>query len=160
MNYSTIRRKISIPSVSLNRHLRENILLELREMYTGKCTKAHGYFIDVISLERIVGNVITTATCSNIFDVIFKCKTLLPKIGMKLPCEVCMVMEDGIFVEYDSFLNVLIPKRNLLQSKYAYDIDIDSYTRGDEVINRGSEIIVEIVDLKYDDCKFDCIGTS
>ena len=75
-----LERKICIDSEYIDKNIRNNILLKIKEITNNECSKSEGYFLNIIKIICIKDNYISP-NCENIFIVEFEAETLKPDIG-------------------------------------------------------------------------------
>ena len=153
-----LERKICIDSEYIDKNIRNNILLKIKEITNNECSKSEGYFLNIIKIICIKDNYISP-NCENIFIVEFEAETLKPDIGTKFIGEVCMIFPGGVFLNIKNKLKVLIPSGTLTN----YDFNqinncfINKIHKKKE-INVKDELTVIISGSKYSKKNFSCFG--
>ncbi len=147
-----ITRSIEIESKYLDWKLRDHILDKLRDVLIGDCSKDDGYILSVTRLVRIDDNYISLANSVATFVVTFEAETLKPIKGSIVDGKVSLIISQGIFVEVQEYLKILIPSDKMEEQKY--DPDLLSFGN----IKQGMEIRIVIEEIKYEKKKFICIG--
>lgn len=158
MSVISIIKKISIDSEYLNKDINENILKKLREIFKDECTKENGYYLDILSIKKILDNYISS-NCENIFEIEFEAETLKPEPGKSFKGEVCMIFSGGIFVNIKNKLKVLIPFSTL--NLYDFDQQKNCFInkKSKNEIKQGTVLDVLISGTKYTKRNFSCFGT-
>lgn len=154
MSKVVIKKNICIEPEYLNENILENIHKKISEKFLNKCDQEHGYIIKIYSKIEIVKNVISNTSSGVFFTVKFGIKCLKPIVGNKYKGVVCMIFSNGIFVEVEEKLKILIPNNKMKKYKYVNDI----YTDGKEKIREGVEVYLEIEMIRYEKQNFNCIG--
>ena len=87
------------------------------------------------------------------FKVNCTTKMLLPTIGKKINCNVDMIFQHGIFAGFEN-LKVLVPVSML--NKWEYEENV--FKKNQQTIKVGDNILIEITEIRYENCKYSCIG--
>jgi DNA-directed RNA polymerase subunit E'/Rpb7 len=151
-----INKKISIESQYLNKNIKDNILKKLKEMLKDECTKENGYFIDIIRINKIKDNYISS-NCENIFDIEFEAEILKPEKDKIFEGDICMIFSGGIFVNIKNKIKVLIPLNSL--TEYSFNSKNNSFIKNKKELKQGDIIYVLISGTKYNKKNFSCFGT-
>lgn len=154
MSKVVIQKNICIDPEYLNENILDNIHKKICEKFLNKCDQEHGYIIKIYPRIEIVKNVISNTSSGVFFTVKFGIKCLKPVLGNKYKGIVCMVFPNGIFVEVEEKLKILIPNNKMKKYKYINDI----YTDNKEKICQGVEVELEIEMIRYEKQNFNCIG--
>lgn len=126
----------------------------------GKCDQTYGYILGVEDGIKIKNNTVSSASDGVFFTVEFKIKALKPKIGDEFKGTVCMVFEQGIFVEVENKMKVLIPTEKMTGFKYSKSKErFKSTGAPKKYISRGDGITVILDKIKYENQNFSCIGS-
>ena len=73
---------------------------KIRKKYIDTCSEKNGYILDILSFDNIVHSGINDCNNNLFFKVNCKVKTLLPKIGKKIKCDIDMIFQHGIFTGF------------------------------------------------------------
>lgn len=151
-----IRRNICINHKNLDSNYKKHLLEKINILTKDECSKKYGHIIEILEIVKIIDNKISSAKANIIFDVIFKAKVLKPIKNKYYDANVCMITEDGIFLEVLNKINILIPKSDLSE----YEIKDDRYIHKNtkKSIKYGDIIKVCIRDTKYSNKNFSSIG--
>lgn len=162
-----IDQKISIEARYLDSNLLSHIFNRIRELYEKKCLKKYGYILEIQELISVKNNVISAATSCAIFDVSFQARTLKPEKGDQFTGIVFLCLEIGLLVDIldtktkNEIMRILIPEKRL--KGYIFDNVASIYHQklNDKIltIEPGMNINVIIEQIKYEKCKFHCIGS-
>lgn len=155
MDYKVIQKKIAIYPNCLNKDIDQHIYDKLRLLFDNSCSKEHGYILnidrDIKVLENEVGIGGTT-----MFMVEIKVKTLKPFVDQVVEGSVCGVYEEGILIDVEGKMNVLIRSDRL--ENYTYCKYDESFVHGKKKIEKGDKLWVKIKQIKYDKNSYKCIG--
>ena len=158
MSIINITKKISIESEYLNKNLCENILKKLKEIFKNECTKDNGYYLDILSVKKIIDNYISS-NCENIFEIEFEAEVLKPEAGKTFEGELCMIFSGGIFINIKNKLKVLIPISTLNNFDFEQSKNCFINKNNKDEIKQSSVLSVLITGTKYTKRNFSCFGT-
>lgn len=149
------KKKINLPIdfIHLNKGI-NNIILDKLHKLKGSCSKEDGYIVDIKNDINIIDNVISRATNKIIFEIEYYIEHIIPEKGIEIECEVCLIFNYGILVNYKKNIKILIPNKYLTEYKY----DEGSFIKGKYIINKGDIIKVKLLDFKYENREYSCIG--
>ena len=151
-----ITHKVSIEPMYLDSNIKDHILNKLKKTMTGKCTLNNGYIIEVKRIVNIGENRIGCAKSLIIFNVTYEAEILKPQKGQCIRGKVCMIFQNGIFVDVCGKMKVLIPIASM--KEYTYSSIENSFKSSNNTIVTGVDINIEIVMTKYEKKQFSCIG--
>ena len=155
-----IEKNVGIHPKYLNVNIKKHILDAIRIDISNKCTKEHGYILEIHAIEKIVSQYVERANSEIIFHVTCSADILKPREGMNIEGKVCMIYKDGIFLTIMDKQNMLIPKSNL--SEFTYN-DLEKIyehsTKADFKIKSGDFINAVITAVGYKNNKYSCFGT-
>jgi len=153
---TTIERRVCIEPQFLDSNIMQHLFDKLKRSVQNECTKEYGYIIKVESIIEISDNWISSANSDIVFNVVFEAETLKPEIGLQLQGNVCMIFPNGILLDIQNKLKFLVP----LESLKGYELNSVGmcYEKGGTKINKGDELTVEVVEIKYKDRSFMCFG--
>jgi len=155
METIVLQKKISSHPRDFNDKLIDNIYEKLKSNYVGKCKQRYGYIVSIEPSIEINENKITEDGYI-MFTVNVNTKVFKPKVGDVLEGVVCMILEDGLFVQIVKNMNVLIPKDTL---DLTYNKSDDTFGDDENVISKGDKINIKIGQIKYDKTGFIIIGS-
>jgi len=144
---------IEIEPKYMTSSIHETILKKIQNKYVNTCSEKNGYVLDITEYNRILFSGINDCNGNLFFKVECKTNMLLPTIGKKIDCNVDMIFQHGIFAGFKN-LKVLVPAGTLSRWKY----DTDKFKKGKQTISVGDNISVEITEIRYENCKYSCIG--
>ena len=156
----SIKKRICLPYKYLNSDLKGHILKYIKNNLQGDCTKEYGYITDIKCNENeleIIDHEISRISSDLLFTVSFKADTINPQKGDEVTGNVCMIYEDGIFVNVQDRLKILVPSSNLLE--YEYDEDKNCFKNETSEINIGNEVKVLIEASMFNKRKINCFGS-
>jgi DNA-directed RNA polymerase subunit E'/Rpb7 len=156
MEILILQKKVSLPSCYLNQDYKQSLYNKLNMLLKNKCTKEHGYVVNINPDLKILDNSINS-NCMTLFTIEFSLETLKPYKNQILEGHVCMIFDQGIFVEIQGKMKVLIPASKYV-GKYKYVIEDNVFSHNDMVIKEGDIISVKIELINYDKKGFNCIG--
>jgi DNA-directed RNA polymerase subunit E'/Rpb7 len=153
-----IKEKIGIEPKYFNGDIESHIYEKLKKTRKGTCTMNNGYILDIVKLIKIGENIITSANSWVIFEVFYEAITLKPYKGLVLSGEICMVFSQGVFVDIQGKMQILIPDYSLISHNFKYDESKGIFSNSSTILTKGGEVNVEITMVKYEKRKFGCIG--
>jgi len=119
------------------------------------CSKTYGYVNEITSPIKILSNTIIEDGFVE-FVVQYKANIYKPKSGDILSCQVCLILDLGIFVIYQDKFKILIPEGKLKDA--GYKLVQDRYVKKKKSIDKDDNINVKINMVRYNNNTFDCIG--
>jgi DNA-directed RNA polymerase subunit E'/Rpb7 len=157
MSRITIDKKIYLEPKYLDSKLVSHIYKILQEQMVGKCDQNYGYILKIYESLNIIGNTVASASSGVFFNVRFDIKTLKPKIGGIYQGTVCMVFQEGIFVEVSNKMKILIRIDKMNDYKYSKSKNI--FKKNDKTISKDDTVEILIEMIKYEKQNFNCIGS-
>ena len=155
-NVVKIERKICVESKFLSRDLKNYIFTKLKESVINECSKEYGYFLNIIKLNEIKDNYISS-NCENIFIIVFEAETLKPEVGKVFEGTVCMIFSGGIFINIQNKIKVLIPVSSI--QDYEYNNTKKCFEKKSRTIKENDILSVMISGTKYSKQTYSCFGT-
>lgn len=149
-----IKQKVSIDSKYLDKNIRSHILTKLKKHLEGTCTKENGYILRVNRITDLGENIISPETFRVVFNVKYEVDLLKPVEGLEISGIVCMVFRQGILVNINDIMQVLVPHSNM--EGYLFN-DICFSSDGYD-ISEKDVVSIRITKFKYEENKFSCIG--
>jgi len=146
-----IKRRVYLEPKYLDSNIRQHMLEEIKRITAQECSKEYGY---ILSVNRIVNMVNDNGT---IFTVTFEANTLKPEPGKQMTGIVCMVYNDGIFIDIANKQKMLVPAVTL--TGYEFDSELSSYVGDEHTITKGDELDVIVTATKYSNGQFSCFGS-
>jgi hypothetical protein len=128
----------------------KEVLLRLyKEKFEEKSNK-EGYIISINAVRSI-----KSAKLSNNNEIIVvsecNCNIIKPEKGLELSCKIDMIHVNGIFVNMRG-IKMLIPNSD------DYNYNNEYFIYKEDTYKIGDEIMVEIVNVRYDKFVYTCIG--
>lgn len=152
-----ITRNVCLDPRFLNQNYMAHLLKKLEIATNEECSKEYGYILGITKITKVVGNYISPANSDIVFRLIFEATILKPEVGNTISGVVCMIFEDGIFVDIGGKLNILVPVSSL--PGYELSSLLTHYSKGDKKIGVDDKIDVVIEAVKYDKKEFKCLGS-
>ena len=146
---------IEVEPMYMTSNIHNVIISKIKEKYINTCSEKNGYILDILKINHI--NISGINDCSGylFFKVDCEIQMLLPTIGKKIDCGVDMIFQHGIFSGFKN-LKVLIPINTL--ENWIHDHSGNTFKKGNKKISLKDTIPVEITDIRYENCKYSCIG--
>lgn len=146
---------IEVEPMYMTSNIHQVILSKIKEKYINTCSEKNGYVLDILKINHINISGINDCSSNLFFKVDCEIQMLLPTIGKKIDCNVDMIFQHGIFSGFKN-LKVLIPINTL--EHWVHDHSGNTFKKGKKKINLKDTIPVEITDIRYENCKYSCIG--
>ena len=156
MEIVTLVRRICLHSQYLDKDLQHHLLQELIKTTRNECGKEYGHLISVKKINKIMNHKIGRVNGDNVFTVEFDVLVLHPIVDTELPGVVCMVYQDGIFVNILEKQKMLIPATSLKMYKFNGELSI--YESHAHSIGVGDDVEVVVTASQYSDGCFSCLG--
>jgi DNA-directed RNA polymerase subunit E'/Rpb7 len=157
-----ITRRVVLDAKYLNQNLMYHLLQKIRDITKNECSKLNGYILNINKLSQIIDNSISSANSDIVFTVEFDADTLKPEVGNVLTGMVCMMCENGVFLDIHEGFKVLIPVNGLngfIMNENEKNEEEKYFTRNEnEEIVMGDELKVEISGVKYSKQLFHVYG--
>jgi len=150
-----LRRKFCMKPNLFDTNLETHLFNKINNVLTGFCTKSYGYVISINPEFNIIDNEVS-ANGSILFDVEFTANTLKPKVGQVLEGKVCMIFNNGIFVEVEGKMKVLIPSNRI--ENMSFNQTSETFDNENTSIHLGDVIKLQIYQLRYHKRGFKIIG--
>jgi len=131
------------------------ILSNLKQKYINTCSEKNGYILDILKSNYIQLSGINDCSGNLFFKVNCEIQILLPIIGKKIKCCIDMIFQHGIFAGFKN-LKVLIPINTLKNWKHNHTENI--FEKDKKKLKVGDIITINISDIRYENCKYSCIG--
>ena len=148
MHVNTVLELLLEPKY-LDDNIRYHIIRLLNEKYKYMSEKI-GYILDVITIKELIkrevddkGNVNMTMLCV--------CDVIKPVLNEIVGCAVDMIHINGLFVNFNG-IKMLVSKNGNFEVR-----DKRCYTKN-RVIDIGDMVDVEIINIRYDNKQYSCIG--
>ena len=151
-----ITRDIRLAPQFIDQFIMKHLYTVLIDKITNTCSRQFGHIIKINNIISIEDQYIDRFHSDIHFIVKFEATTLLPTPGLETTGEICMVYEDGIFVNIQSLQKLLIPSCTL--SDYNFNASENYFSNGVVILNKNKIITIKITDSKYQDGKFSCLG--
>lgn len=150
-------RRICLPPKFLDSNIPQHISEILKKDLQGKCDQEYGYILKVYDNIHILDNTVSNTGAGVYYHVKFGLKVLKPKIGETYTGTVCMIFPNGIFVEVQDKMKVLIPVNKM--GDYKYNKSKNVFATDRQTISTGCTVEMRIDLIKYERQNFNCIGT-
>lgn len=158
----TYKTKTLIQEVTIRNFTDKDIVDTIYDNVKNKiqntCKKDTGYITEIVSIDDIISNKISSINSDIIFKVKVTLKMLKPEKEKIYKGNVCMIFQKGIFIDIDNVFKVLITC-NFLEN-YTFNNFTNSYINNEtkEEINLGDNISVKLLGIKYSKNMFNCFG--
>ena len=149
-----ICKNITIEPKYLGKNINKTIQEKIQE-YDGTCKEEYGYIVKIYPKFRILENKIGPEGIV-MLKVEISVSVFKPQNGDVFIGEVCMILENGLFVGIYDDVKVLVSKNKM--KRYKYDSDTNTYRYGKKVINVGDKVKIKIEMSRYDCKGFEYIG--
>ena len=149
-----LRRQICVKPEYINSMIFEQLLYELKSLCVNECSKDVGYIMNVIKIIKIIDNYINMDS-NVVFDIKFEAEVLVPKNDKVFQGQVCMIFEEGIFVDIMNKMKILIPATSLTD----YVFNKNMFIKGKSVIKENNTVTIKIIAFQYNNQEFNCFGT-
>lgn len=146
---------IEVEPMYMTSNIYDAILSKIREKYINTCSEKDGYILDISKINHIEISGINDCSNHLFFKVDCEIQILFPTIGKKIDCGVDMIFQHGIFSGFKN-LKVLIPINTL--ENWTHEHSSNIFKNGKKQISLKDTIPVEITDIRYENCKYSCIG--
>lgn len=80
----------------------------LREKHTQKCTKEHGFIIDVFCISKLSTGIISYVTGNIMYKLNYTVKTFLPEMGTECDGKIIMIISYGMLLHIHNFIGVVV----------------------------------------------------
>lgn len=136
-----LNRSIIVEPKMFDENLENRLKELLAEKIVGSCDYKDGI---ILSVENILNysHKFWNATSEYIFFINFEGKTLKPVIGDVFMMKIKKIFPAGVFGTIEGSIDVFVPSGNLKGG----------------VLEENDEVLIEIVNVRYEKGKFDCIG--
>ena len=123
-----IERKIILPASALGPDLSDHVAKVIESMEGSICTQKSGYIIRVIGDIALSTPLISNSNSEVYVTAQFEAETLLPIVGREIKGTIWKIFSEGIFLEVESVLKVLIPSATI--PGYVYSADESKFNDG------------------------------
>ncbi len=157
MTRYTLKTSFVVEPMYLDQNIKQVVETKLREHVIGTCDRSRGYIEDVIEIVEY-DNYISNATSQVIYVVIYTAECVKPSIGDKVLARVLNISSDGIFCLIYDKCRTLIPMTKL-HDRYSRTVTKEGTIESKEdVIRVGDNILVEIINTRFDNKQYSCIA--
>lgn len=156
MNTIILNKKICLEPEYLDNNFESHLLEKLNKVNKNECTKEYGYILNINKIIKIQDNYIAPANSNIIFNLKVEASVLKPEKDVEVEGNVCMIFNNGIFIEVIKNLKVLVLKSSL--DGYKFDQQNLEYIKNKKVIRNGTKLKVKISGVKYEKKTFCCFG--
>ena len=140
-----------------NNDWKSTLAEKTKKKYLG-CTNSYGYIIKITKISNDIETIFDSNSVSIRCNITFEVKRIKPEKNKKLNCNVNMIFNHGIFAEIDDKIKILIPDHTLKTDGYQFDKTDNVYNGNNTTIKKHDKIVIEIIDIRYNNNKYDCIG--
>lgn len=157
MNSMKVSEKICIEPRFFSQNLKEKITEKLNGKLCNNCNQKYGYITSIHDLEIVDNEILDDGQVA--FEVHFLVDTVKPSPGDMFEGKVCMLFDNGVFINVQDKFNVLIPI-NVLEG-YKYDKMnncFKSNKKKGKSICENDTLSVKINNVQFSDQKFSCLG--
>ena len=155
MEQILIKNIIELSPNKIDSNIYESLEQQLIEKFKGTCSKENGYILDIVKINKIIGNTISNTSGNVVFNIQYTCNNLKPEIGKIIDFKVIQISNHGIFAQVNE-LKVLIPQKDI--EDYRFNDREKIYTSHNKSISKDDNIKVEITNIKYMKKEYSCIG--
>jgi DNA-directed RNA polymerase subunit E'/Rpb7 len=158
-----IEKRVCIRPEFLDSNVMKYIEKKVHENYINDCTKDIGYITSIKKIVKIKDNYLSNSCSDIVFEVIIDVENIKPEVGSIFKGNVCMIFQDGILVNIQNIMKVLIPLSSLkdynlignqfVLNKEKYDIN-NKYVK----IKLKDDVKVKIIGSKYTRKNYACFG--
>ena len=151
-----IEKRVCIRPEFLDSNIHKYIEKKVRESYLNDCTKDIGYITAIKKIVKIKDNYLSNSCSDIVFEVIIDVENIKPDIGSIFKGNVCMIFQDGILINVQNIMKVLIP----LSSLKGYKLIGDEFVSIEEEskIKINDQVNVKIIGSKYTRKNYACFG--
>ena len=147
---------ISIEPRFWNKLIHNHILSKLKDELIGTCSLKRGYVSNITKVVSINNNSISRFSGMIDCNVTYEAEIFKPKIGHIYKEKISSLTKNGIFININGYVNILIiTPNNTLDFRFT---DEKTFSNGKEELTVNDEISVRITNIKYEGDIFKCIG--
>lgn len=141
------------PSYFSSDTLYQHILEQLKEIEM-TCSFKYGYIDQIFRIVDIIeSKLLDSGYCK--VNILFEANCFKPEIDKEIETKVEMIFQHGIFSSLH-ILRFLIPSSQLMDYEFLSDCYQHKSTK--HIIRIGDKIRIKIMNLKYENEHFSCIG--
>jgi DNA-directed RNA polymerase subunit E'/Rpb7 len=154
-----IQKQVCIEPRFMDSDIVNHITNELSRKFLKECNQEFGHIIKINRLIKILDNYINMDS-NIIFDVKFEATCLFPKPNKIFTGKVCMIYNDGVFIDVMRIMQILIPKNlivgyTLNKEKMCFVND----NNPEDKISEGKELRVKVTECEYNNQRFKIFGS-
>jgi DNA-directed RNA polymerase subunit E'/Rpb7 len=153
MDEIIFKTTVKVNFCELGKDINTTLLEKAKNEYDGSCTQKYGYIIEVLEITNIIDNIVSRCQTIILFTIEIKCLRFFPEIGKIIKTNIKQILAAGIYLTYCK-LNILITKKTLENA----EIKGNTIKIKEKEYKSGDDMLVEILNLKYENKKFSCIG--
>lgn len=157
MSRITMERKICLEPRLLDDKITDHLFNKIKTELLGHCDQKYGYIIKIYNNIEVLENIISSASPGVFFNIRFSAKVIKPEIGGEYEGKVCMLFNEGIFVELFERIKVLVPSDKM--NGYKFIKTSGNFKKGNDTISKGDIVTIKITLFKYEKQNFSCIGS-
>jgi DNA-directed RNA polymerase subunit E'/Rpb7 len=159
MQTIVIEKRVSLESKYLDSNIIDHLIDKLKKLTSEKCTKEHGYILEIERVIEISECEIGRNDTDNIFTVKFQATILKPEKGTTMTGNVCMIYKDGVFISIMEKQKMLIPKSKLTDYTFVESSNIYTHKKNGKNINIGDKITCVVSASAYNNQSYSCFGS-
>lgn len=144
-------KKVYLEPQYLDSDLKETLLKKVRSVYVKDCFKQIGYISEINTIEEILDNDISSCNSKICFTLKLNIVALKPILNQTIDGTVAMFFKNGILIIVCNCLKILIPSNSI-------EGDYDHINNRFGPYTLGQILRVKIVNIKYDNKNYCCIG--
>ena len=137
---------------------KEKVFEKITTEWTGKCTKEHGYILNISKIEKVVDQTIMRIGGKIRFTLDVWAEILKPEFGKQMEVEIDMITPHGLFCRF-KMLRMLLPIGNcngyILRQDFSSNCLVHPSTQ--QTIRKGGKIKVVVENVRYENDLYSCI---
>jgi DNA-directed RNA polymerase subunit E'/Rpb7 len=154
-----IKQQVSIECKFLDSEIKTHVLSKLVNKMVGCWTLDYGYILDVKRVISLGKCYINPATSSTTIEVTYEIDTLKPEKDLVLNGTVCMIFNNGLFVDIYEKMKVLIPSNSMNKIQgLEYNDSLKTFSNSEKTIGENDFVQIKLTSVQYTDKKYICIG--
>ena len=153
-----IQASVILAPDKMSREWRQHLNEGVSKHLLGKCSRDHGYILDIVKINKILDQQIMRLDGNVRFQVEVEALSLLPKVGDTTEAVVEMIFPHGIFCCFKK-LRMMLPLTKCNGYHLRQDFSMISlvHPTTKHVIRKGDTIHVVIEDVRFENDLYSCI---
>jgi DNA-directed RNA polymerase subunit E'/Rpb7 len=162
MSLITTRKLVKVIDIHprfLDHNLEKTIQKTLLSEFSKYCSEENGIIVDILSDQgfRILSNIINKESQAICFKVEFDAILLKPYKGLQILFTPIMILQKGLVGKlYKDSIIIFVPDDMMPGWQYQEGKFVRKGSAS--VLDRATEVTVEVVDFKFDTTKYNCIA--